>query len=503
MRDHEPVLEMFRRACGLNAPLQLECEDAGRPNEDRVVSVFDCPFVLIGRGSRSDLLLDHGDVSRRHVFLQAVAGGVYVVDLQSRSKVHWEGEEAPRSHGWFDQDRFINVGPYRIRRRDGQDLSGPAGHTSGQDSALQPEAANSDALPKAGLELPIRVGQHLSRWFLESSLTLVGRSEECQLVLTDDSISKFHAALVRTRLGVWVVDLLTREGTHVNGKRVRWAWLADGDTLRLGLFPFVVRYETALEQINRRDVPLAAGADSVPRPGTELAIRGGNSGQKPTVLAVRSGGSRSQAVSRAMNPPQSVMPSAFLASSGGTWEPAMVPAPVPAALWQHQMRMMELFHNDMMMMFQMLVAMRGEHLASVRHELGRVEQLSRELSELQHKLAQPSSSVNAGETGEAQASLPKRGSGASPTRKKGDGKPASRDPKHTGDRAARASHKSASDSLAGNNQARSASGPSPVQPDRAGPADDGQIHELLTKRIAELQRERQGYWQRILSVLNN
>ena len=52
----------------------------------------------------------------------------------------------------------------------------------------------------------------------------------CQFVLTDDSVSKFHAALIRTPLGVWVIDLLAREGTYVNGERVSWAWLGDGDT---------------------------------------------------------------------------------------------------------------------------------------------------------------------------------------------------------------------------------------------------------------------------------
>jgi pSer/pThr/pTyr-binding forkhead associated (FHA) protein len=502
MTDHEPALELFRRACGLRAPIQLESEDSGRPDAQCVVTVFDGPFVLIGRGSSSHLLLDHGKVSRRHAFLQAVAGGLYVVDLQSRSKVYWDGQEAPQSHGWLGEDRFINVGPYRIRRRDGQNLDGPVGQTAGRDSALQPDTANSDALPKVGLELPIRVGQQPPQWLLDSRLALLGRSEGCQLVLTDDSISKFHAALVRTPLGVWVVDLSTREGTHVNEKRVRWAWLGDGDTLRLGRFPFLVRYETALELIDRRDVPLDAGAEPVARPGTELAIRGGSAGQKPTIVAVRSG-SRSPAVSRAVNPLQSQAPSAYLASSAGTWEPAMDPAPMPAALWQHQMRMMELFHNDMMMMFQMLVAMRGEHLASVRQEVGRVEQLTRELGELQSRLAQPSSEANAGETGGGRSSLPKRGSVSSSSRKKGEANPASRESKHAGDRPAHASRKSGSDSRAGNNQARSAAGPSPVQPERAGTADDGQIHEVLTKRIAELQRERQGYWQRILSVLNN
>ena len=94
----------------------------------------------------------------------------------------------------------------------------------------------------------------------------------CQLVLTDDSVSRFHAALVPTPSGVWVVDLLAREGVHVNGQRVRWAWLADGDSFRIGRFTFILRYETPPDQITRREVPLEAGAmpSNAPEPNSRF-----------------------------------------------------------------------------------------------------------------------------------------------------------------------------------------------------------------------------------------
>ena len=63
-----------------------------------------------------------------------------------------------------------------------------------------------------------------------------------------------------------MVDLLAREGVLVNGQRVRWAWLADGDTFRIGSFTFILRYETPPEQITRQDVPLEAGASVVEQP---------------------------------------------------------------------------------------------------------------------------------------------------------------------------------------------------------------------------------------------
>jgi Domain of unknown function (DUF3473)/FHA domain len=113
---NELALKSFRNACGLRHPITLEYADAGDPSAGADHALLECPFALIGRDSGSDLVLDHSQISRRHAFLQAVAGRIFVVDLHSRTKVFWEREETPRSQGWLDWDHFIQIGPYRIRR---------------------------------------------------------------------------------------------------------------------------------------------------------------------------------------------------------------------------------------------------------------------------------------------------------------------------------------------------------------------------------------------------
>src|SRR5207253_7269996 len=111
----EPPLELFRRACGLSRPLSLECEVFGEPDVGPTQHEFDAPFVLIGRDSRSDLVLNHPQISRRHAFFQAIAGRVFCVDLESRTNLYWEGESDPRTRGWLGHGRRLAVGPYRLR----------------------------------------------------------------------------------------------------------------------------------------------------------------------------------------------------------------------------------------------------------------------------------------------------------------------------------------------------------------------------------------------------
>jgi pSer/pThr/pTyr-binding forkhead associated (FHA) protein len=484
---HERALELFREACGLGVPIALECEGPTASADFSARRRFDCPFVLIGRDRRSGLYLEDGQVSRRHALLQAVDGQVFVFDLESRSKVCWEGEDAPRAHGWLAESIAITIGPYRIRRSGSGAFVGCAHDFEVFDSPLQANGRDADSLPRAALELPIRMGDGPSLWRFESRLALAGRSEICQFVLTGDSVSKFHAALVRTPLGVWVIDLLAREGTYVNGERVSWAWIGDGDTLRIGSFTFILRYETTPERISRADVPLKSGAIPDAQNRTQLAVRTQTPDGKGGALAVPD---RSQGGLRTVNAAKTITPATLIPHDGDPWAQSFADPPQAMAMWQQQMRLMESFHNDMIMMVQMFFAMHREHLASARDELDRVEQLTRELSALQARLAEPAESPVAG---------PTAGSGRAPKHLP---------PNNTKDRQTRAV--SGESNQAGHRRepgssksgTKSSKGKLPPRSDGASELDSTQLHAQLTKRISELQRERQGYWQSIMSKMS-
>ena len=255
-----PALELFRIACGLSAPLALVCQDLTWSTGAYTPLDYPRPFMLIGRHAMADLSLNNEQVSRRHAYLQAVGGGVYCVDLESRTKIHWKGQEGDQSRGWLEPGTSIQVGQYRIHRTDLQPEDRPSRGMS--DPFSPPEDVGSDPhpLPRPIWELPFRIDGRSSTWAPAGLLTMVGRADKCQFVLADNAISQYHACLVSTPLGLWMIDLATREGTYVNGMRVRWAWLADGDQVRLGPFTLVNRYESPPEGISRGDVPLEAGA---------------------------------------------------------------------------------------------------------------------------------------------------------------------------------------------------------------------------------------------------
>src|SRR5271156_4911913 len=108
----ESALGLFREACGLSAPLALVCQDASSSAGAYTPLDYPRPFMVIGRLPTADLSLNHEQVSRRHVYLQAIEGRVYCIDLESRTKTHWKGQEGAQSQGWLDSGGSIQVGPY-------------------------------------------------------------------------------------------------------------------------------------------------------------------------------------------------------------------------------------------------------------------------------------------------------------------------------------------------------------------------------------------------------
>src|SRR5262245_16102277 len=111
----ESALELFRTACGLYAPLALECHDPTGSPGGYTPYHFECPFLLVGRDRQSDLILEGPQVSRRHAFIQIIRGRPFCIDLESRTKLRWERETEPRARGWLDPCRSVKVGPYEIR----------------------------------------------------------------------------------------------------------------------------------------------------------------------------------------------------------------------------------------------------------------------------------------------------------------------------------------------------------------------------------------------------
>lgn len=76
--------------------------------------------------------------------------------------------------------------------------------------------------------------------------TSIGRAKSCDIVITDMSVSRFHAVLSKRSSGWLIFDTNSTSGTSVNGKKIeKKMYLQDGDKIKFGKCEFSF-YSTAV-----------------------------------------------------------------------------------------------------------------------------------------------------------------------------------------------------------------------------------------------------------------
>ena len=74
------------------------------------------------------------------------------------------------------------------------------------------------------------------RWSLNKREFVIGRGEDCDIVLPDRQVSRHHFRVVRDDDGYNVEDLGSKNGTYINGAPVRGSMqLQDGDEIQVAL----------------------------------------------------------------------------------------------------------------------------------------------------------------------------------------------------------------------------------------------------------------------------
>ncbi len=223
----------FLEACGGPPNFVLErIDEAG--NVDRYG--FERPFLIVGRSAACDVACRLRTVSFRHLYLQHLHGVVWWFDLDSRAGTLCDGQK--RRAGCLLPGMTMTVGDYSLRLSEPRNAASEGGRPSTLSVGQQPN------LPRVSLEFENgRIGSEKKQgWPIENSITLLGRRSCCDIRFADDSVSRVHASLILTPEGLWIVDLLGRGGTRINGVSSAYAYLHDGSQIEIGNYKVRVRY---------------------------------------------------------------------------------------------------------------------------------------------------------------------------------------------------------------------------------------------------------------------
>jgi hypothetical protein len=168
------------------------------------------------RKELSDYLLEHA----RHEGLALTSRPQVEFMTDERLELGEFGIQAQLLEAEADEEPAADVAP----------SAGDFGHTM----VYSPDRAarKLEAPPLRGQALLVGEGR---RSVLSGERVLIGRSRECDVVLSDPNTSRRHAEVRRDGDGWTVVDLGSTNGIKVNGRRVDQAALEPGDRITLGL----------------------------------------------------------------------------------------------------------------------------------------------------------------------------------------------------------------------------------------------------------------------------
>ena len=170
--------------------------------------------IVIGRDVECDIVLDAPQISRRHVKLNRLPDGSWLVeDLASANGTFLNDRSSSPLSGPIEasSNDILYMGSYRFPLSRIADFMG-------LDDARDPLSGSSLAMQ------------------LNKKIITIGRGEDNDIVLDAPQISRHHARLIRKDKKIFIEDLASANGTFLNGKRVGRSEISADDTLSFGTY---------------------------------------------------------------------------------------------------------------------------------------------------------------------------------------------------------------------------------------------------------------------------
>jgi ABC-type multidrug transport system ATPase subunit/ABC-type multidrug transport system permease subunit len=244
---------------------------------------FSTDNIVVGRAADVELVLDHPEVSRRHCRLSREDDEWFIEDLGSRHGTVVNGSRLSSRVAVRVGDQ-IRLGPVTLA----------FGVSSEETSAIWDSSRPQEAVRYQGESaeiIPLRAD------------LVFGRGDEVDVDLNDQMVSRRHAQIALAADGFRLIDLRSKTGSFVNGRRFAEHNLVIGDQIQLGFLFFVYDGKTfrRVRQVSvgrivasglikeTENGPILRQANFVAEPGQFIGILGPSGAGKTTLLNALSG----------------------------------------------------------------------------------------------------------------------------------------------------------------------------------------------------------------------
>ena len=245
--------------------------------------------ITIGRKEGNTIRLTERNVSRRHARLVREQGALFVEDVAARYGIKKNGEKIQERAEFTDQDTFL-IGDYRLTlKAEGAEASDPmeeaslngasangVGDFASSPTEVKPLKASpqrahegTEILPAMPAKLVIVSSNFAGQEFpLSRKEMVIGRGEDCDIIIDHRSVSQKHAKIVREGgANYQIVDLNSKNGVRIGGEKYNSTYIKRGDIVELGhvKFRFVEpgeNYVFTPQSVEDAPAPVAAAGSS-------------------------------------------------------------------------------------------------------------------------------------------------------------------------------------------------------------------------------------------------
>ncbi len=230
--------------------------------------------ISIGRQDGNTIRLTERNVSRKHARLVRAEGGVFIEELSARYGVRKNGEKISGRQDFTIGDVYL-IGDYRLTLlAEGAEAEAPKNGAVAVASAMpaplsappaklqkpvKPASSGftseptmltrldgdrrsqgTEILPAQPAKIVVVSSNFAGQEFpLVNKEMVIGRAEDCDIIVDHRSVSQKHAKIVREASGNYkIVDLNSKNGVKVSGEDYRAVHLKRGDIVELGHVKF-------------------------------------------------------------------------------------------------------------------------------------------------------------------------------------------------------------------------------------------------------------------------
>ena len=201
--------------------------------------------ITIGRQEGNTIRLTERNVSRRHAKLVRRDGMLYLEEIDARYGIRKNGSKIAQSEEFTEGDVFV-IGDYRLTLQTERPKGAPAPSSARPPIPKAPPGTTrnrsdegTEVLPALPAKLVIISSNFAGQEFpLARKEMLIGRGDECDIIIDHRSVSNKHAKITRDGTTYQIVDLNSKNGLRIGGERYTNVPLKRGDVVELGHVKF-------------------------------------------------------------------------------------------------------------------------------------------------------------------------------------------------------------------------------------------------------------------------